>query len=215
MTVSWQQSDDTSVVGYNVYFGGASGVYTNTFSVVGATNAVISGLIQGATYYFAITAYDDSGLESPFSNEASYAVPVNVPPTLNTLGNLAINANTGSQTVNLSGISSGAANESQTLTVTAVSSNPALIPNPTVSYVSANSTGSLTFAPANNASGTATITVMVDDGQAQNNTVTRSFTRHRQCRKPSPDAECSQQSCHRSKFLLANRELGRHQRRRS
>ena len=78
--------------------------------------------------------------------------------------------------MSLSGISSGAANESQTLTVTAVSSNPALIPNPTVSYVSANSTGSLTFTPASNASGTTTISVTINDGGTSNNIITRSFT---------------------------------------
>src|SRR5690606_36223882 len=84
--------------------------------------------------------------------------------------------NAGTQTVNLSGISSGAANENQTLTVSATSSNPALIPHPTVNYSSPNTTGSISFTPAANASGTATITVTVNDGQAQNNTVSRSFT---------------------------------------
>ena len=57
---------------------------------------------------------------------------VNQPPTLNAITNLTINENAGPQTVNLSGITSGAANESQTLTVTAVSSSTNLIPNPTV-----------------------------------------------------------------------------------
>ena len=44
----------------------------------------------------------------------------------------------------------GPANESQTLTVTATSSNPALIPNPTVTYTSPNATGSLTYTPVAN-----------------------------------------------------------------
>ena len=57
---------------------------------------------------------------------------MNQPPTLNAITNLTINENAGLQTVNLSGISSGAANENQTLTVTATSSKPILIPNPTV-----------------------------------------------------------------------------------
>jgi Fibronectin type III domain/Bacterial Ig domain len=179
VTLAWQPSADTNVVGYNVYFGGASGVYTNKISAAGATNAVISNLVQGATYYFAVTAYDVSGAESPFSNEASYAVPLeaaNQPPTLNAIGNLVINENAGLQTVNLGGISSGATNEIQTLTVTAVSSNPALIPAPSVNYTSGTSGGALTFAPAGNASGAAIITVTVNDGQTQNNAVTRTFT---------------------------------------
>jgi hypothetical protein len=179
VTVAWQLSADTSVVGYNVYFGGASQTYTNEFSVGDTTNAVISGLVPGTTYYFAITAYDDSGLESPFSNEASYAVPIvapNNPPTLDAPGNFAINENAGSQTMNLTGISSGPPDGVQPLTVTAVSSNPALIPNPTVNYASANSTGTLTFTPASNVSGTSTITVTVNNGQTLNNTISRTFT---------------------------------------
>ena len=72
---------------------------------------------------------------------------VNQPPTLNALSNVTINENAGLQTVNLSGISSGATNEVQTLTVTAVSSKTGLIPNPTVNYTSPNTTGTLTFTP--------------------------------------------------------------------
>ena len=102
--------------------------------------------------------------------------PVNQPPTLNAIGNLTINENAGLQTVNLSGITSGAANENQTLTVTATSSNTGLIPNPTVNYTSANTTGSLTFTPVTNANGTATITVKVNDGGTSNNIVTQTFT---------------------------------------
>src|SRR5207302_8079118 len=87
-----------------------------------------------------------------------------------------MNEDAGPQTVNLSGITSGATNENDTLTVTASSSNQALIPNPTVTYTSPNTTGSITFSPATNAFGTATITVTVNDGQPSNNIVTRSFT---------------------------------------
>ena len=102
--------------------------------------------------------------------------PVNEAPTLNALNNLTINRNAGSQTVNLSGITSGAANEFQTLTITTVSSNPSLIPNPAVTYTSPNSTGTLRFTPVTNGLGSATITVTANDGAALNNLVTRSFT---------------------------------------
>ncbi|MGD0745805.1 MAG: Ig-like domain-containing protein, partial [Verrucomicrobiota bacterium] len=76
----------------------------------------------------------------------------------------------------LSGITSGAANENQSLTVTATSANASLIPNPTVNYASANTTGSLTFTPAPNLTGSALITVTVNDGGASNNIVTQFFT---------------------------------------
>ncbi|MBI5774529.1 MAG: SBBP repeat-containing protein, partial [Verrucomicrobia bacterium] len=92
---------------------------------------------------------------------------------------LALNEDVGAQTVNLSGISAGPG-ESQTLTVTTTSSNTALIPTPGVTYTSANATGSISFTPAANASGTATITVIVsDDGGTASggvDAVTNTFT---------------------------------------
>src|SRR6185503_15960860 len=78
--------------------------------------------------------------------------PVNDAPTLNALGNLIINEDSGTN-INFGGITSGANNETQILNVTATSSNPSLIPNPTVSYISANATGSLTLTPVTNLSG--------------------------------------------------------------
>jgi phosphoheptose isomerase len=102
--------------------------------------------------------------------------PVNQQPTLIPLGNVVINENAAAQTVALTGISSGAANENQTLTVTASSSNLPLIPNATVNYTSPNPAGSLVFAPAANTSGLATISVTVNDGGASNNIITRTFS---------------------------------------
>ena len=45
-----------------------------------------------------------------------------------------------------------------------------------MSYSSPNSIGSLLLAPVPNATGSATVTVTVNDGQSQNNTAVRSFT---------------------------------------
>src|SRR5208283_3769917 len=181
VTLAWNASTDPTVVGYNIYYGGASGDYTNTLPAGNATNLTVSGLVAGDTYYFAATSYNSSGIQSPFSSEVSYSVPtntvtVNQPPTLNPINNLMINENAGLQTVNLSGITSGASNQIQTLTVSAASGNINLIPNPTVHYTSANTTGSLTFTPVANANGSAIITVTVNNGGASNNIVTRTFT---------------------------------------
>ena len=57
------------------------------------------------------------------------------------------------QTITLTNITSGASNETQTLTVTAGSSNTRTVPTPTVSYTSANRTGTIPFRPANIAPG--------------------------------------------------------------
>ena len=79
VTLAWNASTNPNVAGYNVYYGGASGAYTNKICAGNATNATISGLVQGATYYFAATTYVASGIESPFSSEVSSLVPLNAP----------------------------------------------------------------------------------------------------------------------------------------
>ena len=71
----WNQNTDPDVAGYNVYYGAASGTYTNMVNVGNATNTTISGLVAGVTYYFAATAYDSLGGQSGYSDEASYVVP--------------------------------------------------------------------------------------------------------------------------------------------
>ena len=74
VTLSWNPSSDELVTGYNIYYGTASGVYPNKISIGNGTSMAITNLTEGTTYYFAATAYDASGQESPFSNEASYTV---------------------------------------------------------------------------------------------------------------------------------------------
>jgi hypothetical protein len=71
--VAWDPNPEPVVRGYVVYYGTASGNYTHYIDVGNATNCAISGLQGGATYYLAVTAYDDSRNESGFSNEIVYA----------------------------------------------------------------------------------------------------------------------------------------------
>jgi hypothetical protein len=179
VTLAWNPVGSSTIAGYNIYYGGVSGVYTNKISVGKATTeATISGLIQGTTYYFAATTYAASGVESARSSQLAYLIPLlaNQSPTLNAIDNLTIAENTGLQTVSLSDITSGAAMENQTLTVTATSCNTDLIPNPTVNYTSPNNTGSLSFTPVHHANGMVFITVTVNDGQTGNNSMTRTFS---------------------------------------
>ncbi|CAN5211429.1 hypothetical protein BH23BAC1_BH23BAC1_33180 [soil metagenome] len=101
-------------------------------------------------------------------------VIINQPPTLNGINDPApINEDIGLQTINLTGITSGG--ENQTLSVSAISDNPVLIPHPEVKYSSPQTTGSITYSPAANRSGSAKITVIVNDGGASNNTISRTF----------------------------------------
>jgi hypothetical protein len=75
VTLAWQASSSTNKTGYYVYYGLKSGSYNYEISVGKQTSVTISNLIEGATYYFTATTHD--GGESPFSNVASFTVPVN------------------------------------------------------------------------------------------------------------------------------------------
>jgi hypothetical protein len=176
VTLAWDPV--SSVAGYRLYYGGVTRNYTNFVEAGPSTSAAVSGLASGATYFFAATAYNTLGIESAFSSEISYQVPSvvsNSPPTLNPIGDLTLSEDAGAQTVPFSGVSSGSPNETQTLNVTATSSNPSLVPSLAVSYVSPNTSGMVSLTPTANMSGTAVITVTVNDGQSQNNTISRSF----------------------------------------
>lgn len=79
VTLAWNPSTDSSVTGYSLYYGGASGTYTNKTNTGSATNATVAGLMSGNTYFFAVTAYNSSGLESLPSAEVAYTVPSSAP----------------------------------------------------------------------------------------------------------------------------------------
>ena len=82
VTLAWNPSADTKLAGYRVYNGVASHTYTNITQVGNVTNATVSGLAAGVTYFFAVTAFDSLGLESAFSSEISYTVPNSAPPAI-------------------------------------------------------------------------------------------------------------------------------------
>jgi hypothetical protein len=77
VTVSWDAV--TGATSYNVYYGTATGVTTASTKVTGATSPdAISGLLNGTTYFFVVTAVNGNG-ESAVSFEAS-ALPTATPP---------------------------------------------------------------------------------------------------------------------------------------
>jgi fibronectin type 3 domain-containing protein len=78
VTLNWEASGSSDVVGYNVYRGTTSGVYTliNT-SLVAPTSYTDSSVESGQniTYYYVVTAVASSGEESTNSNQAAAVVP--------------------------------------------------------------------------------------------------------------------------------------------
>jgi hypothetical protein len=73
VALTWDPNTEPDLAGYKLYVGTASGVYTTTIDVGNMTTHTVAGLQPGATYYFVVTAYNTSGLESGFSNEVSAA----------------------------------------------------------------------------------------------------------------------------------------------
>jgi len=72
LTLTWDPSPSPEVVAYHLYYGAASGNYTNEIIMGNVATATVSGLSSGVTYYFAITAVGVDGQESDYSNEVSY-----------------------------------------------------------------------------------------------------------------------------------------------
>ncbi len=72
-TTNEDGSDLTDLAGYRVYYGTSSGSYTNSVNIGNITGATINSLSSG-TWYFAITAYNSSGIESSYSTELSTTI---------------------------------------------------------------------------------------------------------------------------------------------
>lgn len=86
ITLAWTRSPSPEAIGYFIYYGTASGQYSNYVDVGNVTADTIPGLASGTTYFFAISSYDTNGLESSFSKEISYVpglstVGINATPT--------------------------------------------------------------------------------------------------------------------------------------
>ena len=92
-------------------------------------------------------------------------------PTLDPISAIIIAEDASQQVISLTGISAGA-NETQSLRVTASSSDPSLIPDPTRTYTSPDATGSIAFTLRAEQHGTATISVTVEDGGLDNDLAT-------------------------------------------
>jgi hypothetical protein len=100
VTLVWNPSV-ASVAGYKIYYGTASGVYTNSIDVGNVTNVTVTGLSQYTTYYFAAKSYDTFGVLSDFSNETKLMV---YPVAAITPNQTANGGGTGKPAFNVSGV---------------------------------------------------------------------------------------------------------------
>jgi hypothetical protein len=79
LSLGWDPSPDTQVVGYKMYFG-PTGSAKQNLNVGNATKAALTDLAAGQTYEFYVTAYDSAGAESDPSNQITYTIPADPIP---------------------------------------------------------------------------------------------------------------------------------------
>lgn len=103
VNLTWPRS--VNATRYKVYYGLNSGQYILTADVPGGTGEnvtkVIDGLVNGLTYYFAVTALSDKNQESIFSNELALKPTDTTPPAIPGLMVTGGRATNGNAVVNL------------------------------------------------------------------------------------------------------------------
>jgi len=140
ITLAWDESDGAT--GYKIYSGTTSNSYEWVVDVGNVTSYTTSDLTTGYTYYFAATAYDETGLESDFSDEVSYTAGT-VPCSYSiSPSSASFNATGGTGTISVvtqTGCSWTAVSSANWFTITSGSSG---IGSGTISYTVASNTGS-------------------------------------------------------------------------
>jgi hypothetical protein len=157
-------SDNPLLVAENQIFLTGSGS-NRALTITPATNQFGSATIT-------ITASDGALMTS--NSFLLIVSPVNDAPTLDPVANLGIFEGA-VHTVRLIGISSGVSNEFQNITISAVSSDPDLLPNPVIHYNTPAVSGELILAPVSGATGSSRVTISVEDDGNGSNTTTRTF----------------------------------------
>jgi hypothetical protein len=74
--LQWNSNREADLAGYQVHYGTATGTYTHSILIAlasqphpGTTSYKLKGLVKNQKYYIAVTAYNQYGYESAFSNE--------------------------------------------------------------------------------------------------------------------------------------------------
>jgi len=78
VTLAWERSPSTNVVGYRIYFAASFPPTQSSATVGNVTNTTIDNLTAGLTYYFQCVAYAADGVESPPSNTVTNYIETKV-----------------------------------------------------------------------------------------------------------------------------------------
>jgi hypothetical protein len=88
VNLEWDQNKEPNIVGYKLYYGNSSKNYSIPLDVGNQTKYIVKNLAEGTTYFFAITAYNNCGNESDFSDEISLKIdtPIKTNPSIKSSG---------------------------------------------------------------------------------------------------------------------------------
>ncbi len=97
VTLAWDANSETNLAGYRLHYGVASRTYTNVSNLGNVLTTSVT-LLEGNTYFFAVTAVNTLGVESDYSAEASHNIPaIRSPLTISIVGNGTVTPNLNGQ----------------------------------------------------------------------------------------------------------------------
>jgi hypothetical protein len=171
INIAWDANAPAeNVVGYKVYIGTQAGVYGSPVDVGNVTTYAFTSAVAGQSYFFAVSAYDASGGNSPLSGEVSGSPAVSdatVPLVSVTSPTSASTYSTSANTISIGGTASDNVGVTQvTYTVNGGAS------------VTASGTTSWSVASISLVSGTNTLVVTARDaaGNTSTDTLTVTYT---------------------------------------
>lgn len=187
---TWRSNSEPDLAGYRIYVGTVSGVYANFVDAGRATTFDLPNLLRGMTYYFTLTAYNTSGLESACTDELTCQIPLlpptvpqpqsaapqeselllDSPPAISTIPDQWLSKNRPSDPISFT------VYDTETppaeLQFTAYSSNPLVLPSSALILAGTDIDRTLIIDPVNGQTGISLVTLAVSDGSS---TTTISF----------------------------------------
>ncbi len=76
VTLEWNPNTEPDFAGHKIYSGTSSRNYDSVNDVGDLTSYTIQNLVEGQTYYIAVTAYNTFNTESDYSAEVVYTIPI-------------------------------------------------------------------------------------------------------------------------------------------
>jgi IPT/TIG domain-containing protein/VCBS repeat protein len=124
VTATWNPNPEVNIAGYQLSYGTKSGSYTTTIDVGKVTSTTLT-LADGTTYYFAVRAYNTTGLISSYSAEASVTTSAAAgSSTAPSISNVTPTSGAAGVSVTITGSNFGSTKGTSTVTFNGVAATP-------------------------------------------------------------------------------------------